>query len=588
MQRLNDHHNCAHKRTFMRYLVFVAFSILIPQLSAVAAQSSIIQYDTLHHPVIARHGMVVSQREIASQVGADILARGGNAVDAAVATGFALAVTLPRAGNLGGGGFMLIYLAETGKTLALDYREMAPALASRDMFLNAAGDVDQQSARYSALSAGVPGTVAGFAYALENYGTMSLAEVMKPAIGLAEKGFAIPWDQAEILKARKSALTRHSATAEAFYKADGSVYEAREILKQKDLAKTLKTIARQGPDAFYGGSIGKLIVAEMVRHGGLISLDDLKNYQVQNRTPVTGTYRGFDIVSMPPSSSGGVHVIEILNILEQYPIKDYGANSAQSIHLMTEAMKLAYADRSEYLGDQDFYDVPVKGLTSKAYAKKLVEGINMDKARPSSDIKPGKPAPFESPDTTHYSVADKFGNVVANTYTLNFSFGSGIMVTGAGFLLNNEMDDFSAKPGVPNGFGLIGREANAIQPGKRPLSSMTPTLIFKDNVPFIVTGSPGGSRIITTVLQLLVNVMDHDMNIAEATQQPRFHHQWLPDRLQLEPGHSIDSEALLKSMGHNVERSASQGSLQSIMIDKGLFFGASDARRPGAGAVGVD
>ena len=572
----------------MRYLLLVAFSILLPQFSIAAAQPGIIRYDTLHHPVIARQGMVVSQRKIASQVGADILAQGGNAVDAAVATGFALAVTLPRAGNLGGGGFMLVYLADTGKTLALDYREMAPALASRDMFLNEVGDVDQKKARYSALSSGVPGTVAGFAYALETYGTMSLEQVMKPAIRLAERGFAVPWDLAEILKVRKTALTRHPETAKIFYKPNGDFYEPGEILKQKDLAKTLKAIVKEGPDAFYGGSIGKLVVAEMARQGGVISLDDLKNYKVQNRTPVTGTYRGFDIVSMPPSSSGGVHIIEMLNILEQYPIKDYGANSAQTIHLMAEAMKLAYADRSEYLGDEDFYDVPIAGLTSKAYAKQLVEGIQIDKARPSSDIKPGQPAPFESPDTTHYSVADKFGNVVANTYTLNFSFGSGIMVTGAGFLMNNEMDDFSAKPGVANGFGLIGREANAIEPGKRPLSSMTPTLIFKDGAPYVVTGSPGGSRIITTVLQLLVNVMDHDMNIAEATVQPRFHHQWLPDSLQLEPGHSFDTEAKLKSMGHNVTSSASQGSLQSIMIDKGLFFGASDTRRPGAGAVGVN
>ena len=572
----------------MRYLLLVAFSILLPQFSIAAAQPGIIRYDTLHHPVIARQGMVVSQRKIASQVGADILAQGGNAVDAAVATGFALAVTLPRAGNLGGGGFMLVYLADTGKTLALDYREMAPALASRDMFLNEVGDVDQKKARYSALSSGVPGTVAGFAYALETYGTMSLEQVMKPAIRLAERGFAVPWDLAEILKVRKTALTRHPETAKIFYKPNGDFYEPGEILKQKDLAKTLKAIVKEGPDAFYGGSIGKLVVAEMARQGGVISLDDLKNYKVQNRTPVTGTYRGFDIVSMPPSSSGGVHIIEMLNILEQYPIKDYGANSAQTIHLMAEAMKLAYADRSEYLGDEDFYDVPIAGLTSKAYAKQLVEGIQIDKARPSSDIKPGQPAPFESPDTTHYSVADKFGNVVANTYTLNFSFGSGIMVTGAGFLMNNEMDDFSAKPGVANGFGLIGREANAIEPGKRPLSSMTPTLIFKDGAPYVVTGSPGGSRIITTVLQLLVNVMDHDMNIAEATVQPRFHHQWLPDSLQLEPGHSFDTETKLKSMGHNVTSSASQGSLQSIMIDKGLFFGASDTRRPGAGAVGVN
>jgi len=570
------------------YNFLLCFAMLLPVTVIAAAQPGIIRYDTLHHPVIARQGMVVSQRMIASQVGADILAAGGNAVDAAVATGFALAVTLPRAGNLGGGGFMLVYLAATGETLALDYREMAPALASRDMFLDEAGNVDQKKARYSALSSGVPGTVAGFAYALKTYGTMTLKEVLKPAIRLADKGFVVTWDLAEILKARQDSLTRHPATAAAFYKANGDTYEPGEILIQKDLAKTLKAIAKGGSEAFYSGPIGKLIIAEIQRQGGVMTLEDLKNYSVQNRTPIKGTYRGFEIVSMPPSSSGGVHIIQMLNILEQYPIAEYGANSAKTIHLMTEAMKLAYADRSEYLGDQDFYDVPTKGLTSKAYGKQLASTIQLDKARPSSEIKAGNPLPFESPDTTHYSVADQFGNVVSNTYTLNFSFGSGIMVTGAGFLMNNEMDDFSAKPSVANGFGLIGKEANAIEPGKRPLSSMTPTLIFKDGAPYVVTGSPGGSRIITTVLQLLVNVMDHNMNIAEASVQPRFHHQWLPDRLQMEPGHSSDTEARLKSMGHNITSSSSQGSLQSIMLQKGLFFGASDTRRPGAGAVGVN
>jgi gamma-glutamyltranspeptidase/glutathione hydrolase len=574
----------------MRLLAFLLLILCaFHQGSALAqAQPGIIRYDTLHHPVIARQGMVVSQRKIASQVGADILAKGGNAVDAAVATGFALAVTLPRAGNLGGGGFMLVYLAEEKKTIALDYREMAPALANRDMFLDGEGNVDQQRARYSALSSGVPGTVAGLAQALEQYGTMKLADVMKPAIDLAEKGFLVPWDLSEILKVRQATLTKNEATAKALYKADGSAYEPGERLIQPDLAKTLKAIAKQGPEAFYSGSIADLITAEMDRQGGAMTKEDLANYTVKSQAPVTGTYRGYDIVSMPPSSSGGVHIIQMLNILENYPIKEYGANSSRTLHVMTEAMKLAYADRSEYLGDMDFYNVPIEGLTSKDYAKQLSDGISPTKARASKDIKPGNPLPFESQDTTHFSVADKFGNVVANTYTLNFSFGSGIMVSGAGFLLNNEMDDFSAKPGTPNGFGLIGNEANAIEAGKRPLSSMTPTLIFKDGAPYVVTGSPGGSRIITTVLQLLVNVMDFDMNIAEATVQPRIHHQWLPDRLQMEPGHSYDTQEILKGMGHKVTDSASQGSLQSIMIDKGLFFGASDTRRPGAGAIGVN
>lgn len=562
--------------------------LLLPFAVQIQAAESIIRYDTLHHPVIARQGMVVSQRAIASDVGAEILAKGGNAVDAAVATGFALAVTLPRAGNLGGGGFMIVHLAESNQTIALDYREMAPELAHRDMFLDKNGDVDNRLARFSAKSSGVPGTVAGLAQALELYGTMSLAEVLTPSIKLADEGFEIPWDLSEILKARRQVLSEHPATAAAFYKADGSAYEAGEILVQKDLAKTLKAIAKDGTSAFYSGEIADLIIAEMERQGGVMTKKDLQNYVVKTREPVRGTYRGYDIVSMPPSSSGGVHVIQMLNILEAFPIGEYGANSAKTIHLMTEAMKLAYADRSEYLGDQDFYDVPIQGLTSKQYAERLREKIKLDKATPSSEIKPGKPLPFESPDTTHYSVADQFGNVVSNTYTLNFSFGSRIMVTGAGFLLNNEMDDFSAKPGTANAFGLIGREANAIEAGKRPLSSMTPTMIFKDGEPFVITGSPGGSRIITTVLQVLVNVMDHNMNIAEATVTPRFHHQWLPDRLQLEPGHNLDSQAILKSMGHNVVPSASQGSVQSIMLKDGLFYGSADPRRPAAGVAGVN
>ena len=572
-----------------RFFVAILFiASLFSSVAFSAEQTSIYRYDALHHPVIARQGMVVSQRMIASEVGAEILAKGGNAVDAAVATGFALAVTLPRAGNLGGGGFMLVYLAESNQTIAIDYREMAPAAATRDMFLDENGDVDNQLARFSALSSGVPGTVAGLAQALELYGTMSLKEVLAPSIKLAEQGFEVPWDLSQILQNRQAVMTQHPATAAALYKADGSVYEAGEIIRQKDLAKTLKAIARGGPEAFYEGKIADLIVAEMQRTGGIITKEDLKNYVVKTREPVTGTYRGYDIVSMPPSSSGGVHVIQMLNILEQYPLGEYGANSAQTIHLMAEAMKLAYADRSEYLGDQDFYDVPIAGLTSKKYAAELRELIDPKKATPSTEIKPGNPAPYESPDTTHFSVADKFGNVVANTTTLNFSFGSRIMVTGAGFLLNNEMDDFSAKPGTANAFGLIGREANAIEPGKRPLSSMTPTMIFKDGKPYVVTGSPGGSRIITTVLQVLVNVMDHNLNIAEATVKPRFHHQWLPDRIQLEPGHNVDSQRILEAMGHNIVPSQAQGSVQSIMMRDGLFFGASDPRRPAAGAVGVN
>lgn len=547
--------------------------------------AAIIRYDAIHHPVIGTKGMVSSQRMLSSQIGADILSQGGNAVDAAVATGIALAVTLPRAGNLGGGGFMLVHLAESNKTVAIDYREMAPAAAHRDMFLDKNGDVDNKKARFSHLSSGVPGTVAGLAHALEKYGTMSWKQVVQPAIELAEKGILVSYDLSQNLKKRKAWLTANQATAEAYYKANGVPYEAGEVLVQPDLANTLKRLAKYGPKEFYQGETAKLIAADMKKHGGLITMQDLANYKVAEREAIRTNYRGYDVVSMPPTSSGGIHIAQMLNILENYSVKENGFGSASNVHLMSETMKLAYADRSEYLGDPDHFDVPVKGLTSKEYAKTLTSKINQNKATPSSKIKPGNPAPYESPDTTHFSVMDKYGNAVSNTYTLNFSYGSGIVIPGTGILMNNEMDDFSSKPGVPNGFGLIGGEANSIQPTKRPLSSMTPTIVFKDNKPYVVVGSPGGSRIITTVLQVIMNVIDHDMGIAAAVNAPRIHHQWLPDRLQLEPGFSPDTIKLLKGLGQNVVESQTMGSVQSIMYKDGYFFGVSDPRRPGAGTV---
>jgi gamma-glutamyltranspeptidase/glutathione hydrolase len=346
-------------------------------------------------------------------------------------------------------------------------------------------------------------------------------------------------------------------------------------------------LAKHGPSAFYQGAIANKIVADMKKHGGLITLEDLANYRVSEREAITTTYRGYQVASMPPTSSGGVHIAQMLNILENFPLSEMGAHSAKATHLLSEVMKLAYADRSEYLGDPDHFDVPIKGLTSKEYAKKLASEISLNKAKPSSEIKPGNPAPYESPDTTHFSVMDAQGNAVANTYTLNFSYGSGIVIPGTGILMNNEMDDFSSKPGVPNAFGLIGGEANSIAPHKRPLSSMTPTMIFKDDKPYVITGSPGGSRIISTVLQVLVNVMDHNMNIAAAVHAPRVHHQWLPDQLELEPGFSPDTIELLKSKGQNVKMGRTMGSVQSIMYDKGIFYGVSDPRRPDAGTVAV-
>ncbi|WP_444943685.1 gamma-glutamyltransferase [Microbulbifer sp. ZKSA006] len=571
---------------------FLLTTLLLVSVTSEAAShvdesAAIIRYDSIHHPVIGTGGMVSSQRQLASEIGADILRRGGNAVDAAVATGIALAVTLPRAGNLGGGGFMLVYLAKEDKVLALDYREMAPAAAHRDMYLNPEGDVDTQKARFSYLSSGVPGTVAGLAYALKKYGTMSWQEVVAPSIELAEKGFVVSYDLAENLKSRQAWLTANTATAKAYYKRGGVPYEPGEVLVQKDLAWSLKQLAKHGPEAFYQGAIADKIVAAMQAGGGLITRDDLANYRVQEREPVSTDYRGYQVISMPPTSSGGVHIIQMLNILEQFPIGKMGAGSADATHLLAEAMKRAYADRSEHLGDPDHFAVPIAGITSKAYARELAEGISLTSATPSAKIHAGNPAPYESPDTTHFSVMDAQGNAVSNTYTLNFSYGSGIVIPGTGILMNNEMDDFSAKPGVPNAFGLVGGEANAIAARKRPLSSMTPTMIFREGKPYVVTGSPGGSRIITTVLQVLVNVMDHQMNIADAVHAPRIHHQWLPDQLELEPGFSPDTIKLLLQKGQQVKQGRAMGSVQSIMWKEGLFYGASDPRRPDAGTVAV-
>ncbi|MBL6900443.1 MAG: gamma-glutamyltransferase [SAR86 cluster bacterium] len=566
--------------------------ILTPIISLLALHSlfandlPIIEYQSINHPVIDDDGMVVSQRKIASEVGAQILKDGGNAVDAAVATGLALAVVLPRAGNLGGGGFMIVHLKDKNETIAIDYREKAPAGAFRDLFLDEEGNYDKKKAQFSLLSAGVPGSVAGFHHALINYGTLSWEEILKPAIKLAEEGFEIPHDLANTLASKRyrARLSSNEAAAKVFYKADKSLYVAGEILIQKDLARTLKLLSELGPDAFYKGEIAALIVKEMEKNGGLITLQDLKNYNIVEREPLVGDYKDYKIVSMPPSSSGGTHLIQMLNMLEEFPIKEMGFGSAESIHILAEVMKRAYADRSKYLGDTDFYKVP-SSLTSKKYAKSLNAFISGDKVTPSDEISPGDPYPYESPDTTHFSVMDSFGNAVSNTYTLNFSYGSGMMIPGTGMLINNEMDDFSSKPGTFNGYGLLGSEANAIEGNKRPLSSMTPTIIFKDNEPYMVFGSPGGSRIITTVLQVALNVMDHDMNIAQAVHSPRIHHQWLPEVLMIESGFGADTERLLNEKGYKLYPSTTMGSVQAIMKEGNYFYGSADPRRPSAGVA---
>ena len=546
----------------------------------------IIEYNSINHPVISKTGMVVSQRQSASEVGAEILRKGGNAVDAAVATGLALAVVLPRAGNLGGGGFMVVYLKDADKTITIDYRERAPALAHRDLFLDEKGNYDKNKAQFSLLSAGVPGTVAGLHLALTKYGTMSWEEVLEPSIKLAEEGFAVPYDLANILASSryKKRLSSNVAAAESYYKKDKSNYEAGETLKLPNLAWSLRQLAEYGPDAFYKGEIAKKIVQEMERNNGLITFEDLENYKAVERPPVEGTYKDFRIVSMPPASSGGVHLIQMLNMLEEYPINEMGFGSADSIHILAEVMKRAYADRSKHLGDMDFYDVPFS-LMSKKYSRSLNKSISVKSRTASKDVFPGDPYPYESPDTTHFSVMDQFGNAVSNTYTLNFSYGSGIMIPGTGMLMNNEMDDFSSKPGVPNGYGLLGSEANSIQANKRPLSSMTPTIIFKDDKPYLVLGSPGGSRIITTVLQVALNVMEHKMNVAQAVNSPRIHHQWLPEVLMMEKGFGPDTEKILKEKGYNLYPSSTMGSVQAIIKEGEYFYGAADPRRPGSGAV---
>lgn len=542
--------------------------------------------NTIVTPVSAKHGMVVSEQRLASQVGRDILKRGGNAVDAAVAVGFALAVVLPNAGNLGGGGFMLLHDAKSGKEVALDFREIAPAAATNDMFLDTKGNPVPGGSTYTHLAIGVPGTVAGLSQALSKYGTMKLADVIAPAILLARDGFIISDRLGKVLATERDHMGTWPASRAIFFK-DGRPLRSGEKLVQTDLARSMQLIAREGPSAFYEGDIARKIVAEMASHGGAITAADLKNYRVAERQPLAGDYRGYRVVVMPPPSSGGVHIIEMLNILQRYPLGEYGANSAQTIHLMAEAMKLAYADRAEHLGDPYFIRVPVQGLISQAYAEKQAARINPQRATPSSSIKAGQPQAYESPQTTQFSVADKNGNVVSATYTINLSFGSGIVADGTGITLNNEMDDFSIKAGVANSFGVTGVAANEVRAGRRPLSSMSPTIVLKDGKPFLVTGSPGGSKIITIVLQTILDVIDHHMNIAEAAMSHRVHHQWMPDILRIEKGLSQDTLDLLEQKGYAVlEQKANMGCTQTIQLTSDGIDGFSDTRNPDGAALG--
>ncbi|MCK0714487.1 gamma-glutamyltransferase [Chromohalobacter sarecensis] len=553
---------------------------------AASAQQAILEGERFH-PQEGQHGMAATSHYLASKIARDVMQDGGNAVDAAVTAGFALAVTQPRSGNIGGGGFMLISDEKSDKVIAIDYREKAPAAAYETMFQNDQGEAVSELSRYTHNASGVPGTVAGLAMALEQYGTLSLAEALAPAIRLAEDGFEIPPRFANGLRDARERLSQWDASRAVFYKEDGSLYAAGETFRQPDLAATLKRIAAQGPREFYEGKTADLIAQEMEKHDGLMTAEDLAAYQPTIREPVHGTYRGYDVYAMSPPSSGGAHIVQMLNILEGYDIGGMGFNSARTIHVMSEAMKRAYADRAEYLGDTDFVDVPLEGITSKAYADELREQIDLGRATPSDTIAAGDPLPYESNETTHFSIADDNGLAVSNTYTLNFSYGSGIVVDGAGFLLNNEMDDFSAKPGTPNAYGLIGGEANKVEPNKRMLSSMTPTIVKKEGKNFLITGSPGGSRIITTTLQVVMNVIDHDMNVQSAVSVPRIHHQWLPDEIRIEEGISPDTIGLLEAMGHTVSQQAAMGAAQSVLIEDGHYYGGADPRRSTSSALGL-
>ncbi|MDO8862633.1 gamma-glutamyltransferase [Haliea sp. E1-2-M8] len=550
--------------------------------TAPAVEAPIIDFGSRFLPVVARQGMVVGPERLAAEIGLGILEQGGNAVDAAVATGFALAVSYPRAGNLAGGGFMLVHLAEGNRQTLIDYRETAPASAGRDLFLNEAGEVDRERTYFSHQAAGVPGTVAGLVLAQARYGTLPLKQVMAPAIALAEDGLQVSFALNLEINSRAERLALNPEARKLFLTPEGEAPEVGATWRQPELAWTLRQIAEQGHKGFYQGEVAARLVAEMEAGNGLITAADLAGYQALEREPVRGSFQGAEIVSTPPPSSGGVHIIQMLNMLEGFDLAAMGHNSAAYIHHLAEAMKLAYADRSKYLADSDFEPVPVAKLIGKDYAARQRNLIDPARATPATEIAPGRVLVDESHDTTHYTVADRFGNVVSNTYTLNFSFGSHIAVPGTGMLLNNEMADFAANPGQPNAYGLVESDANRIEGGKRPLSSMSPTMVFRDGKPWLATGSPGGSLIITAVLQTVLNATVFDMNIATAAAEARVHHQWQPDKLVVEQGISPDTLQLLQAMGHNVDVAPrTLGRTQSIMLERGYLLGATDTRRLG-------
>jgi gamma-glutamyltranspeptidase/glutathione hydrolase len=568
---------------FRSLLLSLASLSLAAAPAAHAQQKQLLEYPSIHSPVVGTRGMVVSQNEMASEVGSTILRRGGNAVDAAVAIGFALAVTLPRAGNIGGDGFMTLYDAKSRRVHVIDFRGVAPRAATPERFIDSAGKEKPAAAR-GYLAPAVPGTVAGLHLAHSKYGSLPWREVVQPAVDLAANGVRLTPDEAFVFSWGKDRLSTSAAGRATFYKPDGSLYRAGEVLKQPALAWTLGQIAKGGADAFYKGEVARRFAADMARHGGLITTADLAAYRAVERQPLVGTYRAHTVYTTPPASAGGATLLNMLNILEHFDLKPLGAGSAASLHIMAETMKLGYADRYRFLGDTDFVTAPIRGFVSKAYAAQRAKLISKDRAKPVKELGEGDPWRFESPQTTHFSVADTQGNVVSTTYTLGADFGSGVMLEGTGILLNNQMDNFSHEQAAEARAKGQPAPLNAMAPGKRMLSTMMPTIVFKAGKPWLVTGTPGGATIIDTILQLVVNVVDFGLNVDEATHQPRIY-QGTTDSLRVEPNFNPDTVAALKGRGHRITSDETMGSAQSIMIENGLFLGAADPRRPGAKAI---
>lgn len=560
------------------------FSLLFVVLLLVA-QTLVAQVS--RPPERANHGMVVSSHKLASEAGIRILQDGGNAIDAAIATGLALAVVHPAAGNIGGGGFMIVHTKD-GKVTAFDFREKAPLGAHERIYVDSAGNYIEDISHEGYLAIGVPGTIAGFDLAFKRFGTMTWDDLVEPAVDLADDGFALSWSMAEDFKYLKEDFKKYPSSAKVFFKEDTMSYEPGDIWEQPDLYRTLRRIQKYGRDGFYKGETARLIAADMKKNGGLITEADLAAYEPKERAPIHGNYRGYDVYSMSPPSSGGTALVEMLNILEGFDLASYGHNSAMYLHLLSESMRRAFADRARYLGDPDFNPgIPIEKLTSKEYAAALRQSINLEKKSASDPVSFNDA--YESTETTHYSVVDAEGNAVVVTYTLEYGYGSRIVAEGLGFLYNNEMGDFNAEPGRTDTTGSIGTQPNLVAPGKRMLSSMTPTIVARDGKPFFLVGSPGGKTIINTVLQCILNVIDFKMNVSGAVTASRLHHQWLPDVMRIEKyGTTLDSQRILEAMGHRVRMGGQQGSAMGIIInpETGVRYGGVDPRQADAGAVG--